>query len=966
MSAPTLDELDLELETESDIELPTDDLDADHAAEAPVPITTATLAAFLATAGAGWMTAGLFEGSLPRLVAVLGPLIGAGMVGFSYRMKSPTILQYLVLPVLVVVGALFVLSDMSGGASLPGLVVEAIREGGLNQPPVAFAPGWKFSLLVLTGLLAAGSTALSISLNRPKLALMLPVPFIFATALTQPKNAALLSSLVSLVLIIGAMAVAFGADLAKQGASSGTFEFRRLARGAAVLVAVVALLGGLSQLGFLFPAAEEDEVVAPRRPPPPPPTPDRELFTVESEVQIPWRLGVLDVYGVTENAWLTPPFKRKELAPLGGDGSIPFRGNAESDGTWTTLPTPAKGRDGTTTTATFTITDVPGRTVPSVQNSLSVKTNAGIQYDPRTQAFQVADSRAKPGTRYTVTFPTPPTAAQLKLAKQPGARLAEFIAAPEPPVAVEELLRDAPTANLFDRLQFVRNAFYTKVVASGAGSPVDVPANRVVELLEGDEGTPYEITASEVLLARWAGIPSRIGYGYFGGEKVEGKTGAYAIRPAHGAMWLEAYFEDYGWVPIVGTPPKAKASLSDKEKRQDPTVQATDELALIVYVPIKEQKFTLLFEIVRYWALRVVPTLIGLVLVAVFYTGLVRVVRRTIRRRWAASRGPAARLAVAYAEFRDVANDYNFGDPMHTPLEFVLDLAPDAEHSELAWLVTRGLWGDLSRDLRPEDAAAAEQLSASLIRRLRRGNGTVAFVLALASRASLNDPYTREIPNLWSQGKFRSRLASALRKSIPRLRRPWLLVPRHASMLLVLMLLAGCGQTIDLDSSGAPALPAREVPRGLQGVTFEREAELEKAFDRDNSLVEKGLVYSVHEGPNVQGSLQIAAFKSGLRDRTREVREGVLDKIGAGQFRLTRLGTERVFVRETREQRLYLWFPPSDRYYQLLVVRREFTRGDALFVNLLAYQRGERAVEPGQIVPVPDPRRGLDESESQT
>src|SRR3546814_6278242 len=32
----------------------------------------------------------------------------------------------------------------------------------------------------------------------------------------------------------------------------------------------------------------------------------------------------------------------------------------------------------------------------------------------------------------------------------------------------------------------------------------------------------------------------------------------------------------------------------------------------------------------------------------------------------------------------------------------------DAEHDELAWLVTRTLWGDLARDIRPDDVEAAE------------------------------------------------------------------------------------------------------------------------------------------------------------------------------------------------------------------------------------------------------------------
>jgi hypothetical protein len=127
--------------------------------------------------------------------------------------------------------------------------------------------------------------------------------------------------------------------------------------------------------------------------------------------------------------------------------------------------------------------------------------------------------------------------------------------------------------------------------------------------------------------------------------------------------------------------------------------------------------------------------------------------------------------------------------------------------------------------------------------------------------------------------------------------------------------------------------------------------------------VDAGRVFSLHQGPNVQGSLQAAAFKAGLRDRQREVRDGLLSKIGAGRFRLTRIGTERIYVMETREQKIYVWFAPSGRYYELMATRSAFTGSDRLFLGVLAYQRGQTAIDPSQIVPPPDPRRGLDPEE---
>ena len=68
-------------------------------------------------------------------------------------------------------------------------------------------------------------------------------------------------------------------------------------------------------------------------------------------------------------------------------------------------------------------------------------------------------------------------------------------------------------------------------------------------MLNGARANPYEITEAEALLARWAGLPSRIGYGWYGGVV---KDGWVELHPIHGSTWLEVWFQGYGWVPIVG------------------------------------------------------------------------------------------------------------------------------------------------------------------------------------------------------------------------------------------------------------------------------------------------------------------------------------------------------------------------------------------------------------------------------
>ena len=70
-------------------------------------------------------------------------------------------------------------------------------------------------------------------------------------------------------------------------------------------------------------------------------------------------------------------------------------------------------------------------------------------------------------------------------------------------------------------------------------------------------------------------------------------------------------------------------------------------------------------------------------------------------------KGYTARIGSAYAELRDDAIDLNLGHPSLTPIEFLDVLVEDDDHTQLAWLVTRGLYGDLRRDLREEDVQAA-------------------------------------------------------------------------------------------------------------------------------------------------------------------------------------------------------------------------------------------------------------------
>lgn len=893
----------------------------------PPPAGLTCGAAALATMAFGWLSGSVFDGWSARVLGVPAAALGAGAVYLSTRARKPSLVQYGGAAVAVIVGAVAAVAVAGADANLARLVVDAVRGGGLSQPPVAFDPGWRFLLVVSVALLGEASAGLALAFNRPRVASLLCLPFVVGGALLQPAESEVGATVIALLLLVGSLAVAFGADLAAEGAGSGAFELRRLGHG---LLAVAVLGGALlatAQLGFLFPPAASQRVVPPMRPPPPPPAVDRVLFTVTADRQTPWRLGTLDVYG--ESAWLTPPFDASALVPV--DGPIPRDLEGDTRG-----PLPGPGL-----TARVELRGLQGKTLPGLANPLTVE-GADIAYDPRTQMLRAAGVTPPAGTSYEVAAPSPPTGEALAQAGPPAPEVLPFLDAPPPPPEVAALLAEAP-ADAFARLQFVRGAYFANVVAAGAGDPVDVPPRRVVEMLGGREATPYEITAGEVLLARWAGIPARLGYGWFGGE--ETTPGTWEIRPKHGATWLEAYFQGSGWVPIVGTPPRAKPSTSSAERNEDPSVRPTDELALLVYVPIELASVRLGYVLVRHYLLASLPWLMGFGLLFACYPALVRAARRTARRRAAARLGPRARIASAYAELRDAATDLNIASPALSPLELVEQVEPDDEHRELAWLVTRSLWGDLQRDLQPFDVDAAEEMSRSVARRLRAAQPLVSRLAAMSSRASLRNPWTDELPTVWKPvGSRRVTRASAL-----------------AAAAIALAATALFSLPSEPARSASRPLADDAAPATVGDIRFEREEEAEGQFrsGTDRPLSAEARVYSLRQGDVVQGSLQIVRLEPRFDTRSRRVRDQILSGLGDGRLAPARIGDERIFRLDQAEQTFMLSFDPGGQVYYLMAVRPQFDQAEQLFGAVLAFSRGERAEElRPATVPVPDPRRG--------
>lgn len=691
------------------------------------------VASGLATAAAALVVGGVFDSWAARLFSLAVAAAGTALAAWTQRSRRPALAQVLV-PLFIVLAALF--SVLPGGSpgDLRRLVGDAVDAARLLQIPIPFDAGWRPLLVLIFGFLGFGSATVGVGLKKPMLGVVLPVPLVALAAISQPTSQQVTAGILAFLPILAAFGVLFGGDDAAPGSGGlgRQFELTRLLRGAAGMVALAVGLVVLGHTSFLFPKPAYDPNDKPQKPKSIPLSQqrDRVLFTVKAPPGFvgPWRTNVLDVY--EDGAWKLPASGPGRLDDLPANGRI----NRDA--------TPAASIDVTITTGDLGPTAV----MPVVPSSQTVRFPNGrpdLKVDVAAGTLKVPAGRAPSGFTYTLSLAPYPSATALGQVQKVTPD-ATHLGVPAAPIEVQRLLAQAPPGP-WARLDFVRHQLLDHVTASGAGSSRPVTAARVVDLLSGSKkGTPFEIVAAEALLSRWAGVPSRIGTGFSG---VNDEGGVLTVRPKNAEQWLEVRIDGYGWIPLLDVPPQAEANLDSKDK-DDERILPSKDIAAQLYVPVEVSNPRLLFEQVRSVLLEVSPFLLAILLAVLLAPIAARAVRRQRRERWAEGLGARARIAVAYAELRDAATDLSVGDPFATPIEFLDRVQEDGEHRELAWLVTRALYGDLAYDATDEDAMVAEEMAASMARRLRAAQPMQVRAVASVSRASLLQPFSDELPNV--------------------------------------------------------------------------------------------------------------------------------------------------------------------------------------------------------------------------
>lgn len=704
---------------------------------APPPLRHA-IAALCPALGAAVVVGGLFDGYVGPRGYAIAVVILAGLLAWSARrLNHPVFTNLAILAGLVVIGLLPAVAVGGPGVvgDLNSLVKHALAERNLVRPPVQLTPGFAAILGWVMAAVGFVSVWTATAIRRPSLGMMMPLAVAGVAAIGLPSDSSdrvlqVGSGMVVVVLFAIGLGVLSGdrESSGEQGLPIG-YELRRSLKVLPLLAVVTGALIGVSQTNLLFPHSlinPEEQAQKPKTEPLSS-VPDRVLFEVRSTVTGPWVLGTLDVYDGTD--WRLPAYAEASLVPLPQSGVVD-----------SSLHPAVR--------AQFTVRGLGGAILPSLPNTTNIIASGPVlNYDRRSGNIRLVDGEFSNGYQYTVAAAGVPSVQDLEKENGPASGFyARFTQIPPAPPAVRDLLARAPHTSKWAEFDYVRNYVLQTISASGPGTPVSIPVDRVQEILgSSKEASPFELVAIQTMLARWIGIPARIGYGFDGGEKVGDHL---EIHPRNGAAFPEVYFSGHGWLPVIGIPQHAKASSTSDPRFEQflPGVLPSSDIAVPLFVALILPPDVLIYEQIRNAVLLAIGALLVVGLLYALWPLGVKWLARYRRRAAAAAAGPRARIINAYAEWRDALSDYGYQHFTDTPIMLLRRFADDDEHAELAWLVTRVLWGDLQDDQAAADFAAdAEELSRVLRRRLGSAHPITVRIVAALSRVSLKHAYAADV-----------------------------------------------------------------------------------------------------------------------------------------------------------------------------------------------------------------------------
>lgn len=869
---------------------------------AQLTATQLTVLATVATLAAIWPLGILF--ATPAALVLLGAcaLISAAASASVARAAGGGL--FALLPTAVLAGLVIAAAWVRAGSftALQQAIDDIIGSGQLSQAPLPFLPGWLALTGVLSVMLAAAIT-LAARATKPLAAIIIAAPFLLVGAVIQPHGYVLVGLLpaISLLLIAAALAHTY--------ATAGRITVKPLLAALAMITAVAAIVFSLSAAGLI--SGLRTSLAA--RPAGPVPAAglvvgSDTIATLRADRPLPLRIGVLSEYR-DDGQWLMPPLTPAHVRGLG-------------DGELASQPAVA----GAVVAATVELEAEIGRFVPLVPGSYAVEAlPSAAQLDDDAQTVMLPSAHTKDLT-YTL---------RVALADRSAP-------APAPPVTAipEEItaaLADAPRAPM-QRFELLRKALYARGSEGPAPTTgaIAVTPKRAVEIWQGAAASSFEITATEALLASWSGLEVRIGYGWY--ASTPSGTNTYTITNDNGASWVELRSADGQWYPLVNQP-GAEANT--------PIAIAPDGSRFAeAVIPLQSGSINV-SQVVSYWLKRYLLAAVIAVAAWLALPLALRTWRTYRRRRYGQARGAAARVAVAYAQLRDLAIDFDLGNRDASPLAFLTDFQTDEDHRQFAWLVERVLWGDLRRDVTEVEADAAERLAKSLRRRLAGGQTYLRRFVALGSRRSLARPYLPELPNPYPKALKTSDAALA-RTAAPLKRRS----VRIVAGLLAALVLVGIPWLVGTDALRAsedtnPArvsLPATIGDLQAEPVSLDR-ARIYAPYAADAYINEPQLWVVRADGQAV-ATVQAAQLKSALLGREQEIRGELLHLFGMND--VFRVGDQVIYTGQLGTLRAALWFAPDKMSYQLLTASSAVADPVAELARIVAAQT-EGGAAPSEV-----------------
>jgi len=279
-----------------------------------------------------------------------------------------------------------------------------------------------------------------------------------------------------------------------------------------------------------------------------------ELFTVDAERPEYWRITALDQY--------------QEIG--GGQWTLTAEGDdAVGQGLDATVPVDALRQR-------YRIGPLGERWMPAAYEAVSVSDPETLVVRDSTTLVSAADS--VDGQRYTVRSRTPPLALsdrQRAAAQRPiPDRLLPFV---ELPADVPDVVRsesERVTAGLddpVDRAQALRDYFrdgsFTYDTSITLGDDVAATA----QFLQDRRGFCVQFASTYALMARAAGLPTRIAVGFTPGTP-DPETGIYSVTNQDAHAWPEVFFTGVGWTHLFDpTPPSDAPGGSELPGEAPPT-----------------------------------------------------------------------------------------------------------------------------------------------------------------------------------------------------------------------------------------------------------------------------------------------------------------------------------------------------------------------------------------------------------